>query len=300
LRYGENPHQSASFYADPKISWGVTEAKQLHGKELSFNNILDINAALEIVSEFKEPAAVAIKHTNPCGVAIAGRLDKAFKDAMDCDRLSAFGGIIGLNRTVDLNTAGEIAKSGFLECIITPGYSKEALELLKKKSKNLRLLELPFDRESKEPDIRKVSGGLLIQDKDARQIQEKDLKIATKKKPTKKEIQSLLFAWKVVKHVKSNAIVLVKDTRTVGIGAGQMSRVDSVIISIRKSLGRAKGAVLASDAFFPKPDAIQTATKAKIKAIIQPGGSISDEAIIRQANKSNIPMVFTGIRHFKH
>jgi len=300
LRYGENPHQSASFYADPKVSWGVTKAKQLHGKELSFNNILDLDAAVEIAGDFQEPAAVAIKHTNPCGVALAKTLAKAFKDAMDCDRLSAFGGIIGLNRTVDINTAKEILKSGFLECIIAPGYSKGALGLLKKKSKKLRLLELPFDKELAEADIRKVSGGMLIQDKDTRTITEKDLEIATKRKPTKKELQSLLFAWRVVKHVKSNAIVLVKDTKTVGVGAGQMSRVDSVIIAIRKSQGKAKGAVLASDAFFPKADAIKTAAKANIKAIIQPGGSIGDEEIIKQSNKSNIAMVFTGMRHFKH
>ena len=300
LRYGENPHQAASFYADPNVSWGVTKVRQLHGKELSFNNILDLNAALDIVKEFEGPAAVAIKHTNPCGVAVAKRLNKAFKDAMDCDRLSAFGGIIGFNRAVDINTAKEILKSGFLECIIAPGYSKAALGLLKKKSKNLRLLELPFDKELAEADIRKVSGGVLVQDKDTRTITGKDLKIATRRKPTKKELRSLLFAWKVVKHVKSNAIVLVKDTKTVGVGAGQMSRVDSVIIAIRKSQGKAKGAVLASDAFFPKADAIKTAAKAKIKAIIQPGGSIGDEEIIKQSNKSNIAMVFTGMRHFKH
>ena len=300
LRYGENPHQAASFYADSNVSWGVTKAKQLHGKELSFNNILDLDAALNIVKEFKEPTAVAIKHTNPCGVAIAKTLKKAFKDAMDCDRLSAFGGIIGLNRKVDLDTAKEITKSGFLECIIAPEYSKEALELLKKKSKKLRLLEIPLDKGFSEADIRKVSGGMLVQDKDTKQITEKDLKVATKKKPTKKQIKSLLFAWKVAKHVKSNAIVLVNDTKTVGIGAGQMSRVDSVIIAIRKSKGKTKGAVLASDAFFPKADAIKTAVKAKISAIVQPGGSISDNDILKEANKSKIPMVFTGARHFRH
>jgi phosphoribosylaminoimidazolecarboxamide formyltransferase/IMP cyclohydrolase len=300
LRYGENPHQKAIFYADPKVGWGVTKAKQLHGKELSFNNILDINAALEIVKDFKEIAAVAIKHTNPCGVATAKKLSKAFKDAMDCDRLSAFGGIIGLNRKVDVDTAREILKSGFLECIIAPGYEPKALELLKAKSKNLRLLELPFSDAPAEPDIKKVTGGLLVQDKDTRQVTKKDLKVATRRKPTAKELESLLFAWKVVKHVKSNAIVLVRDTKTIGIGAGQMSRVDSVIISIRKAGKKARGSIMASDAFFPKEDAVKTAAKAKIRAIIQPGGSIADEKIVKEADKAKISMVFTGFRHFKH
>lgn len=299
LRYGENPHQKAAFYEDPKAGYGLPKAKQLHGKELSYNNILDLNAALNIVREFKNPAAVVIKHTNPCGVAEAKTLVGAFKDAWDGDPISAFGSIIGLNRSVDEKTAQAISKAGFVECVIAPGYSSEALDILKGK-KNVRLIELDVEKTGQEIELRKVDGGLLVQEKDDKDFDIKDLKFVTKVKPTKKELESLIFAWKVAKHVKSNAIVLAKGTMAVGVGAGQMSRVDSTVISVMKSKGRAKGSVLASDAFFPKEDAIKAIAKAKIKAIIQPGGSIADEQIIKEADKAKIAMVFCGMRHFMH
>jgi len=299
LRYGENPHQKAAFYREKGKTSGVINAKQLQGKELSFNNILDLNAAFELVKEFKNPAAVIVKHNNPCGVAEDKSLEAAYVEAWKCDKLSAFGGIVALNRKMDVKTAKAVAKSGFLECIIAPGYEKGALELFKDK-KNLRLLE-SYDLEPiAETDFKRVSGGLLLQDKDLETLNMSDLKVVTKKKPTKKEMESLIFAWKVGKHVKSNAIILARGTKTVGIGAGQMSRVDSVFISTKKSSKLAAGSVLASDAFFPKEDAIQLAAKYKIKAIIQPGGSIADEAIIKMADKHKIAMVTTGMRHFRH
>jgi len=299
LRYGENPHQQAAFYKEKGKTKGLINLKQLQGKELSFNNILDLNSAFELVKEFSNPAAVIVKHNNPCGVAEDKTLDKAYYLAWKCDSLSAFGGIVALNRKMDLKTAKAIAKSGFLECIIAPGFDREAQELFKDK-KNLRLLELNDLNPVKEFDFKRVSSGLLLQDKDLDTLDPNNLKAVTKKKPTKKEMESLIFAWKVAKHVKSNAIVLAQGTKTVGIGAGQMSRVDSVYISTKKAAKLAKGAVLASDAFFPKEDAIQLAAKFKIKAIIQPGGSIADEAIIKMADKYKIAMVFTGIRHFRH
>lgn len=301
LRYGENPHQSASFYRDKNVNVvGITNARQLHGKELSFNNIIDLDAALEIVKEFKEPAASVIKHTNPCGAATADTLVKAYNDALDCDKVSAFGSIVGLNRDVDIETANSIIHAGFTECIIAPGYKKEALEILKEK-KNLRLIETgKLAGIEKDYDLKKVVGGLLMQDRDILDVQEKDLKIATKKKPTRPEMVSLLFGWKIVKHVRSNAITLCRGTRTVGIGAGQMSRVDSMMIAIRKSGGCSKGSTAASDAFFPKEDAIEEAKKAGITSIIQPGGSIRDEDVIKACDDSGISMVLTGIRHFKH
>jgi len=299
LRYGENPHQKAAFYREKGRTSGIINAKQLQGKELSFNNILDLNSAFELVKEFKNPAAVIVKHNNPCGVAEDKTLDKAYLEAWKCDKLSAFGGIVALNRMVDLKTASVVLKSGFLECVIAPGYDLGAKALFKEK-KNLRLLE-SYDLESiKEMDFKRVSGGLLLQDKDLDTLNMDELKVVTKKKPTKSEMACLIFAWKVAKHVKSNAIILCRGTKTVGIGAGQMSRVDSVFISTRKAGKLASGSVMASDAFFPKEDAIQLAAKYKIKAIIQPGGSIADEAIIKMADKKRIAMVLTGIRHFKH
>ncbi len=304
LRYGENPHQKAAFYRSrtEKTPVSLPDAKQLHGKDLSFNNLLDLNAALETVSEFDRPSACIIKHSTPCGVAVSKDIKKAFLDAMDCDRMSAFGGIIGLNRKVDLSTAKEISRSGFLECIIAPGYDGKALEVLKKK-KNLRIVELDIGGPNPAGggmDIKKIKGGFLIQEADEKDVAEKELKVVTKKRPGKREIESLYFAWKVVKHITSNAIVLCKGTKTVGIGAGQMSRIDSVLISIRKAKERVKGSVLASDAFFPKPDSIRSARKAGVSAIIQPGGSIADQEVIDEADKAGISMVFTGIRHFKH
>lgn len=300
LRYGENPHQPAAFYRNAAEEKGLGKIKQLWGKELSFNNILDLNAAANIIKEFALPAVVFIKHNNPCGVAENKDLLKAYRDAWSCDKLSAFGGIVGINRKVDLVLAKAIAKSGFLECIICPSFSPDALELLKEK-KNLRLIELPhLLQKSPELDFKKVSGGLLVQEEDGITLDENNLKVVTKKKPTKAELESLIFAWKVAKHVKSNAIILAKGTKTVGIGAGQMSRVDSVIIAKNKSGKLSSNCCLASDAFFPKEDAIAQAAKAGAKAIIQPGGSISDAEVIKACDKHKISMVFTGIRHFRH
>ncbi|MBN3038203.1 MAG: bifunctional phosphoribosylaminoimidazolecarboxamide formyltransferase/IMP cyclohydrolase [Candidatus Omnitrophica bacterium] len=303
LRYGENPHQKAAFYRDASASEaGISNARQLQGKELSFNNIIDLNAAIEIVKEFDQPGASVIKHTNPCGAATASSLEDAYLNALDCDRLSAFGSIVGFNGNVDMRLAEVIMEEAdFVECIIAPSFNAEAKDIFAKK-KNLRLLEVPDFRKTseREMDYKKVVAGLLVQDMDLKIVTQADLKAATKVQPTKEQIQSLLFAWKIVKHVKSNAIVLAQGTKTVGIGAGQMSRVDSTIIACRKAGERTKDSCLASDAFFPKPDAIEQAHKAGIKAIIQPGGSIADEKIIDACNKYGIAMVFTGIRHFKH
>ncbi|MDD5116451.1 MAG: bifunctional phosphoribosylaminoimidazolecarboxamide formyltransferase/IMP cyclohydrolase [Candidatus Omnitrophica bacterium] len=299
LRYGENPHQQAAFYKEKGKNKGLIGARQLQGKELSFNNILDLNSALELVKEFNGPAAVIVKHNNPCGAAEDKSLDKAYLNAWKCDRLSAFGGIVALNRKMDLLTAKAVSKSGFLECIIAPAYAKESLVLFKNK-KNLRLLELGDLSVIREPEFKRVSGGMLLQDKDLLSLEPGNLKVVTRKKPTRAQMQSLLFAWKVAKHVKSNAIVFAKGTRTVGIGAGQMSRVDSVMIARNKSGNAGKGCCLASDAFFPKEDAISWAHKAHVRAIIQPGGSIADQKIIDACNKHKIAMVTTGIRHFRH
>ncbi len=303
LRYGENPHQQAAFYKDPSSQEAaVSGAKQLQGKELSFNNIIDLNAAIEIVKEFQRPAASIIKHTNPCGAAEAPSLAEAYTDALECDRLSAFGSIVAFNGGVDKKLAEVVMREAdFVECIIAPSFNAQAQEVFSKK-KNLRILELPgFRRTSeKETDLKKVVGGLLVQDMDLKVTREGDLETVTKKAPTNEQIGSLLFAWKIVKHLKSNAIVLCRGTKTVGIGAGQMSRVDSVIISCRKAGDKTRGSVLASDAFFPKADAIEQAHQAGIEAIIQPGGSKADEQIIEACNKFGITMVFTGCRHFKH
>ncbi len=299
LRYGENPHQKGAFYKEKGKTKGLINIKQLQGKELSFNNILDLNSAVELVKEFGEPAAVIVKHNNPCGVAKAQTLDKAYLKAWKCDSLSAFGGIVALNRKVDLACAKLIAKSGFLECIIAPGFDAKALELFRSK-KNLRILELKDFEPIAELEFKRVSGGVLVQEKDLAILDPDSLKCVTKVKPTKKQMNSLIFAWKVAKHVKSNAIVFARGTFTVGIGAGQMSRVESVLIAKKKAGALSQGACLASDAFFPKPDSIVAAAKAGIKAIIQPGGSISDDEIIRACDKYKIAMVFSGIRHFKH
>ncbi|MFC1590390.1 bifunctional phosphoribosylaminoimidazolecarboxamide formyltransferase/IMP cyclohydrolase [Candidatus Omnitrophota bacterium] len=306
LRYGENPHQQAAFYRDESIKEpSVSNAVQLHGKELSFNNIIDLNAAVEIVKEFPSPAATVIKHTNPCGTAVADDLSKAYLDALDCDRVSAFGSIVGLNRNVDIKAANTILKEAdFVECIIAPSYDEDALAALKVK-KNLRALSCAGmtgqSAGRKDADLKKVVGGLLIQDRDTGKIGASDLKAVTKKKPTKDQIASLLFGWLVVKHVKSNAIVLCKGTKTIGVGAGQMSRVDAVSIAVKKAgSGKTKGSVLASDAFFPKADSIDEAKKAGVSCIIQPGGSIRDQEVIDACDDAGIAMVFTGMRHFKH
>jgi phosphoribosylaminoimidazolecarboxamide formyltransferase/IMP cyclohydrolase len=299
LRYGENPHQRAAFYRQKDKNRGLINLKQLQGKELSFNNILDLNAAFELVKEFNSPACVVVKHNNPCGVAEDKTLDKAYRNAYKCDPLSAFGGIVALNRKLDLKTAKIIIKSGFLECIIAPEIDKDAASLFKDK-KNLRLIELNDLEIANEPDFKRISGGFLLQDKDLGTLDPGKLKVVTKRKPSKKELESLAFGWKVAKHVKSNAIVLTSGTKTVGIGAGQMSRVDSVMIARKKSGKLSKNSCLASDAFFPKEDAVIEAARAGVKAIIQPGGSIADAAIIKACDKHKVAMVTTGIRHFRH
>ncbi len=303
LRYGENPHQRGAFYRDARgEARGIAAARQLQGKELSFNNMMDLSSALEIVREFDRPAACVVKHNNPCGAAAAATLEEAFLDALDCDRMSAFGGIFGFNRIVTKAVAETVIKEAdFIECIIARGYDKGAIEILGAK-KNLRVMELPsfdWDRTG-ETDLKNVAGGLLVEDADVKDVEPANIKAVTSKRPSDAVMASLLFAWKVVKHVKSNAIVLAQGTKTVGIGAGQMARVDSVLTAIRKAGGNAKGSVLASDAFFPKPDSIEEAHNAGISAIIQPGGSIKDQEVIAACDKFGIPMVFTGMRHFRH
>ena len=304
LRYGENPHQRGAFYREQLIKEAcVSNAKQLHGKELSFNNILDANDALELVKDFDKPTAAVIKHTSPSGVATRKKIEDAYKTAYQADPMSAFGGVVALNRRCNLATA-KIMKSLFIEVVVCPRFEKDALKLLKQK-KNIRLLETgalkePYYGKSYEKDFRKVVGGLLIQTKTFPKILEKNFKIVTKRKPTKNEIKDMIFAWKVNKHVKSNSIVFAKNEATVGIGAGQMSRVDSSMIAARKAGKKAKGAVMSSDAFFPFRDGVDEAAKAGVKAIIQPGGSIRDKEIIDAANEHGMAMVFTGIRLFKH
>jgi len=296
LRYGENPHQKAALYQGEKAC-GIAGAKQLHGKQLSFNNIVDLDAALGLVREFDEPTAVIVKHGNPCGVASDKNIVNAYKKAHACDPMSAYGGIIALNRRVDVATAKEIT-STFIEALIAPGYDPEALEVLKLK-KDLRAVELSGDSIDI-LQLKQVSGGMLVQDNDALLLRPEEMKVVTKKKPTKEEMEDLLFAWKVVKHAKSNAIVVVKEKQAIGVGAGQMSRVDSVEIAVKKAGDKAKGAVLASDAFFPFSDGVKKAAEAGITAVIQPGGSIRDAEVIEAANQHDIAMVFTGVRHFKH
>ena len=301
LRYGENPHQKASFYENIGLNKGtLSKAKQLHGKELSYNNILDLNAALELVREFDETAAVIIKHTNPCGVATGNSLVQAYRKARETDPLSAFGGIIAFNKNVDEDTAKEIA-STFIEAVIVPDYDDSALAILKEK-KNIRLLKLSNFKEKteKEYDLRNVSGGLLLQDKDSVTLNEDNLKVVTNRQPTEKEWSAMRFAWKVAKHVKSNAIIYATENETVGIGAGQMSRVDSSKLAAMKANKPIQGTAMASDAFFPFRDSVDEAAKVGGTAIIQPGGSVKDEEVIAAANEHNIAMVFTGIRHFKH
>ncbi|MCK5215983.1 MAG: bifunctional phosphoribosylaminoimidazolecarboxamide formyltransferase/IMP cyclohydrolase [Candidatus Omnitrophica bacterium] len=300
LRYGENPHQNGAFYREYPQERGLAKIKQLHGKELSFNNILDLNAAVDVIKDFIDPAVVIIKHNNPTGVAEDATLAKAYKQAHSCDPISAFGGIIGLNTKVDEDTAQLIMKSGFMECVIAPGYDRKALQILKTK-KNLRLVQISLkDLGKTDYDIKQVDGGLLLQDKDKAVVTFDDLKIVSKKKPTKSQLESLLFGWKVVRHIQSNAIILVKGKRTVGMGGGQTSRVESVALAIKKAGKDAQGALLVSDAFIPKTDNIVLAAKAGIKAIIQTGGSIADKDVIVAADKARIPMVMTGVRHFRH
>jgi phosphoribosylaminoimidazolecarboxamide formyltransferase/IMP cyclohydrolase len=308
LRYGENPHQKAALYQETgarSVDWGIVTAKKLQGKELSFNNFLDLDSAWNVASEFRETACVIVKHNTPCGVALAGQPAEAFSLAMACDPMSAFGGVVAFNKEVDGQTAEEMVKI-FLECVIAPGYRPEAVEVFRKKE-NLRVLHLPsfITTAAKEFDVKRVSGGLLVQEKDF--VQHTDTKVVTKKSPSPEEMVSLEFAWRVVKHVKSNAIVLARGPQTVGLGAGQMSRVDSLKVAWMKLnqqqpliLGHQRPLVMASDAFFPFRDCVDEASKMGIAAIIQPGGSVRDEDSIRAANEYGISMVFTGMRHFRH
>lgn len=301
LRYGENPHQKAVFYRDPAVVGPcVGTARQLQGKELSFNNIMDVNAAYELVREFDEPSAVIIKHTNPCGTASRDSLAEAYRVAYEADPVSAFGGIVGLNRDVDRETAEELVKI-FLEAVIAPAFTPEALEVLQAKG-NVRLLETGSltGQTNDKWDIKKVNGGLLIQELDRGAVTIDELKVVSEKQPSEAELAELLFAWRIVKHVKSNAIVVTRDRQSIGVGAGQMNRVGSAKIAFEQSGDKAKGAVLASDAFFPFRDTIDEAAKAGITAIIQPGGSMRDEESIQAANEHGIAMIFTGMRHFKH
>lgn len=299
LRYGENPHQKAAFYREKYFAGpGVASAKQLHGKELSFNNIVDVEAAYAIVNEFTDPAATIIKHTNPCGTGIGKTLSEAYAKAYTADPVSAFGGIIALNRSVDKITAEQIGGL-FAEAVIAPDYDEDALAILTQK-KNLRLLTADFDKSVNAVDIKKVSGGILVQDTDVYDVPETDMKVVSKRAPTSAELRQMLFAWRVVKHVKSNAIVVAADDQTLGIGAGQMNRVGAAGIALTQAGDKVQGAVLASDAFFPFRDTVDAAAKAGIKAIIQPGGSVKDEESIQAADEYGIAMIFTGVRHFKH
>lgn len=301
LRYGENPHQKGAFYRDLDASEGTLAfAKQLHGKELSYNNILDLDSAWRLVNEFQIPAVAIIKHNNPCGVAVGSDPVEAYTKAFESDPVSAFGGIIAVNRPVDEKLAKLISEN-FYEVIAAPAYLEEALEILMER-KNLRIMYMGEERPRTafKKDIRRVCGGILVQDYDTKEITREDLKIVTVRKPTEEEIENLLFAWKVVKHVKSNAIVIARNLATVGIGAGQMSRIDSVKIAIAKAGDRSENSVLASDAFFPFSDSVEEAAQAGISAIIQPGGSIRDQESIEAANRLGIAMVFTGVRHFRH
>ena len=298
LRYGENPHQKAAFYKDPECRGGIAEARQLHGKELSYNNIVDMEAAWNLANEWKDrPACVIVKHTNPCGTALGDTPLDAFRKAFDADSKSAFGGIVAMNRECDKETA-EAMKPIFFEVIMAPRFSKEAVELLSAK-KNIRLIEVE-DTEEKELQLHKVSGGLLIQTADDSSETRKACKCVTKRAPTEEEWEALEFAWKIVKHVKSNAIVLTGKDVTYGVGAGQMNRVGAADIAIAEAGEKCKGAVMSSDAFFPFGDTIEAAGKAGITAVIQPGGSIRDEESIEMADKYGIAMAFTGHRHFRH
>ncbi len=304
LRYGENSHQRAAFYQEEKET-GLSAAEQISGKELSFNNLLDLDAAIGLVSEFEEPTAVVIKHNNPCGVGCASSLTDAFKKAYSGDPLSAFGSIIGLNRRVDIATAEEIAspEKKFIEAIIAPDYEEEALDILKtrqKWGKNVRILKINGSLAKKEWDIKKIKGGILLQEQDEKTYTSESLKTVTQRFPTAKEQDDLLFAWFVCKWVKSNAIVLAKDKTVVGVGAGQMSRIDACLLALRKAGDRAKGAVLASDALIPFPDVVEEARKRGITALIQPGGALKDNKVIEAVNEYKMAMLFTGIRHFKH
>ena len=295
LRYGENPHQKAAMYSDG-TGTGVANGHQLQGKELSYNNIVDLQAAWDLAQEFEEPVCAIIKHTNPCGTATGKNLLEAYKKALECDPVSAFGGVIGVNRPIDGAAAEEMAKL-FLEVIAAPAFDDDAKAKFASK-KNLRLVEIK-DIPQKWV-LKNVSGGILVQDADVRPLTEADLKVVTKRPPTPAEKRALLFAWKVCKHVKSNAILYARDGQSAGVGAGQMSRVDSCKLGAMKAVLPLKGTVAASDAFFPFPDGVEEIAKAGATAIIQPGGSVRDQEVIEAADRLGLAMIFTGVRHFRH
>ena len=300
LSYGENPHQSAAFYKGMNPQYSLANAKQLHGKELSYNNIQDGNAAIEILKDFEgQPAVVGLKHMNPCGVGIGKTIEEAWDKAYEADPVSIFGGIVAFNEPIHASVAEKLSKI-FLEIIIAPAFDEDAFEILSKK-KNIRLMQLDTSLEvNAKYKVTNVNDGLLVQDIDDHKITAEDLRCVTNRKPTEEELEQLLFAWKVVKHVKSNAIVLVKDNMTIGVGAGQMNRVGAAKIAIEQAGEKAKGSIMSSDAFFPMPDTVEEAVKAGVTAIIQPGGSIKDQLSIDVCNEHGIAMVYTGVRHFKH
>jgi len=303
LRYGENPHQDAAVYADPTFRYPtLLKAEILAGKELSYNNYGDLDACLDLLLDFDEPFACLLKHANPCGAAVGKTLAEAYQKAYESDPLSAFGCIIGVNREVDMEAAELIHKTQFVECLLAPSYAEGVFKMLKKK-KARRILALPEianGRGASEKVYKFIRGGVLAQSADNHVLDPKDLKVVTKRPPTGRELADLLFAWTVVKHTRSNAIVLAKDSATVGIGMGQTSRVDSGFMAVKRAGDRAAGAVMASDAFFPMPDGVEVGTDAGVTAIIQPGGSKGDKAAIAAADKAGAAMVFTGVRHFKH
>ena len=302
LRYGENPHQQAAFYREfGRKEPSISGAKQLQGKEMSFNNFLDANSALELVKEYEETAAVIVKHNNPCGAATAKTLVDAYRKARDCDPVSAFGGVIAFNRIVEIDTARELTET-FVEVVAAPGFAPDAREELQRK-KDVRVLDIGPTLTGKPEgmDLKKIVGGLIFQDRDMGRLADiRALEVATKRKPTDDEYEALAFAWKVCKHVKSNAIVFTLKDRTVGIGAGQMSRLDSVRIAVMKARSTLAGSVLASDAFFPFRDGLDEAARSGVTAVIQPGGSLKDEEIIKAADEHGIAMVMTRMRHFRH
>jgi phosphoribosylaminoimidazolecarboxamide formyltransferase/IMP cyclohydrolase len=299
LRYGENPHQSAAWYQTATTPTGWAAATKLQGKELSYNNLVDLEASRRIISEFTEtPAAAVLKHTNPCGVALGSTLKEAYEKAFNADAVSAFGGIVALNRAIDGDTATELTKT-FLECVVAPGCDEDAQEILAAKSK-VRVLILPQLSSGPKETIKVIAGGFLVQTSDDMVVDTSQWQVVTDKKPDYRELSEMLFAWKVCKHVKSNAIVVTNDYTTLGIGAGQMNRVGSVKIALEQAGEKAKGAILASDGFFPFDDSVRSAAKAGISAIVQPGGSLRDSDSISAANELGLVMVYTGYRHFLH
>jgi len=300
LRYGENSHQRAAFYREHTDEPCVGNARQLQGKELSYNNLIDLEAALELVKEFSDPTSVIIKHTNPCGVATAETLVKAYELAHETDPVSAFGSVLAFNQKVDAQTAQKII-STFVEAVIAPGFANDAITIFEKKA-NIRLMEVSpwHDRPSHGWTFKKLVGGLLVQDRDLVDLETDKMKIVTKRTPSEKELKALRFAWRVTKHVKSNAIVFTNENQTIGIGAGQMSRVDSTKLAVMKARMPLKGTVVGSDAFFPFRDGVDAAAEAGATAIIQPGGSLKDEEVIKAADEHGMAMILTGIRHFLH